>query len=148
MSKNQSFLSRLRFALNGLAFSVRTERSIRVHVLALVGVVVVLAVFAPSPEWWALVALACGAVITTELINTAVEHLADHLHPEKHPSIGIVKDCSAAAVLVSSIAAIVVAGALALHLWRVHAAPHFSRCPSECRDTSEAAQSRASEERR
>jgi len=120
MSKNQSFLSRLRFALKGLAFSVRTERSMRVHVLALVGVIVVLLVFSPSPEWWALAALACGAVIATELVNTAVEHLADHLHPEKHPSIGLVKDCAAAAVFVSSASAIIVAAALALHLWRIH----------------------------
>lgn len=121
MSKNQSFLNRLRFALGGFAFSVRTERSMRFHLLALAGVLVALIVLAPSPAWWALVGLACAGVITTELINTAIEHLADHLHPEKHPSIGIVKDCAAAAVLVTSIAAIAVAVALAVHLWHLHA---------------------------
>ena len=117
MSKNQPFASRLRFALEGLAFSVRTERSMRFHLLALAGVLVALIVLAPSAEWWALVGLASAAVITTELINTAIEHLADHLHPEEHPTIAIVKDCAAAAVLVSSIAAIIVAVALAVHLW-------------------------------
>jgi undecaprenol kinase len=121
MSKNQVFLNRLRFALNGVRFSVRTERSMRVHVLAVALVLVALIVFAPSPEWWALVGLACAAVITTELLNTAIEHLVDRLHPEQHPSIGIVKDCAAAAVLVSSMAAIVVAVAFAIHLWHLHA---------------------------
>ena len=48
-------------------------------------------------------------VIATELINTALEHLADHLHPEQHPRIKIVKDCAAAAVLILSIGALWVA---------------------------------------
>jgi undecaprenol kinase len=120
MSKNRPFPSRIRFALKGLAFSVRTERSMRVHVLALVLVLVALVVLAPPPEWCALIGLACAAVITTELINTAIEHLADLLHPEEHPSIGIVKDCAAAAVLVSSATAIVVAVAFAIHVWHSH----------------------------
>ena len=120
LSKNQSFRRRLQFALKGLLFSVRTERSMRAHMLALVLIFAVLVVFAPAPEWWALVGLACAAVVTTELLNTAIEHLADRLHPEQHPSIRAVKDCAAAAVLVSSIAAIVVAIALTIHLWHAH----------------------------
>jgi diacylglycerol kinase (ATP) len=48
-------------------------------------------------------------VIAAELINTALEHLADHLHPEQHPRIKIVKDCAAAAVLILSIGALWVA---------------------------------------
>jgi undecaprenol kinase len=120
MAKNQSFANRFRFALTGLRFSLRTERSMRVHALVLALVLVALIAFAPSPAWWALVGLACGAVIATELINTAIEHLADHLHPEKHPSIGVVKDCAAAAVLVSSIAAAVVGITLSVHLWQLH----------------------------
>lgn len=117
MSKNQSFWLRLQFALAGLSFSLRNERSMRAHVAALALVFIALLVIAPSPEWWALVSLACGAVLTTELINTAVEHLSDHLHPEHHPSIRIVKDCAAAAVLVSSAAAVLVGIAFAIHVW-------------------------------
>lgn len=89
----------------------------RVHVTALALVAIALIVIAPPPEWCALVALACGAVLTTELINTAVEHLADHLHPERHPSIRVVKDCAAAAVLISSATAVIVGIALAVHVW-------------------------------
>ena len=48
-------------------------------------------------------------VIAAELINTALEHLADHLHPEQHPRIKIVKDCAAAAVLILSAGALWVA---------------------------------------
>jgi len=44
------------------------------------------------------------------------EHLADHLHPELHSSIRIVKDCAAGAVLLTSAGAVGVAIALAIHL--------------------------------
>jgi diacylglycerol kinase (ATP) len=54
------------------------------------------------------------AVLAAELFNTALEQLADRLHPEQHPQIRIAKDCAAAAVLVVSIGAIVVAAALLL----------------------------------
>ncbi len=135
MNKNQPFRSRVRCALQGLFFSARTERSMRVHLLAVVLVIIALIAFAPSPEWWALVALACAAVITTELINTAIEHLADRLHPEQHPSIGVVKDCAAAAVLVSSMVAIIVAAALAIHVWQSHRAPYFYRWLTQYHDS-------------
>ena len=72
----------------------------------------------PAAVWWALVALVSSAVIAAELFNTALEHLADHLHPEQHAKIRAVKDCAAAAVLVLAIGALVVAAALALSLWQ------------------------------
>ena len=37
-----------------------------------------------------------------EMANTAIETLADHLHPGQHPEIGVVKDVAAGAVLVAS----------------------------------------------
>ena len=43
-----------------------------------------------------------------ELLNTALEHLADRLHPEQHPTIQAAKDCAAAAVLVASLAAVLI----------------------------------------
>jgi undecaprenol kinase len=55
-------------------------------------------------------------VIAAELFNTALEHLVDHLHPETHPRIRIVKDCAAAAVLITVCGALVVGLALGLHL--------------------------------
>jgi len=62
------------------------------------------------------VLLTGGAVLAAELFNTALEHLADHLHPEVDPRIGLVKDCAAAAVLVAAIAAAAVGIALLVHV--------------------------------
>jgi undecaprenol kinase len=115
-AKNQPFLVRFRFARAGLAHALATEHSLRFQLAVFGAVLVALAVLRPEPLWWALVLLASGAVITAELFNTAIELLADHLHPETHASIRIVKDCAAGAVLVSSIIAIAVGVALGVHL--------------------------------
>ena len=115
--KNRPFLERLRFALAGLAHAFRSENSFRTHTLAAMAAFALLAVLRPSPFWWALIALTVAAVFAAELFNTALEHLADRLHPEQHPQIKAAKDCGAAAVLVCSIAALAVAAALLADWW-------------------------------
>jgi diacylglycerol kinase (ATP) len=116
-SKNQSLLARLRFARAGLTHAIANEHSLKFQVAVFAGVLIVLAVLRPEPIWWGLVLLASGAVIAAELLNTAIELLADHLHPETHASIRIVKDCAAAAVLIASITAVAVGASLAMHIY-------------------------------
>jgi len=55
-------------------------------------------------------------VLAAELFNTAIELLADELHPHDSPRIRIVKDCAAAAVLVTVLGALIVGAALLLHV--------------------------------
>lgn len=107
--KNQPFATRLRFALGGIGSTLRSEKSFRIQLAAVVGVLAILLWIRPEPVWWAVAALACGCVLAAELFNTAIEHLADHLHPELHPGIKRVKDCAAGAVLVASLGAVLVA---------------------------------------
>lgn len=114
--KNRSFLARLGFALSGLVHAVRTERSLRTQLATFAAVLIVLAMVRPAALWWALILLASSAVIAAELINTAIERLADELHPEQHPGIRIAKDCAAAAVLVAVLGAIGVGLVFAVHL--------------------------------
>ncbi len=114
--KNQSFLKRLGFALAGVGYAFRTEQSARFQAGVFVLVVVALLILHPGPLWWALVLLASASVFAAEMFNTAVEHLADHLHPEVHPHIRVVKDCAAAGVLIASLGAVAVAVALVVRL--------------------------------
>jgi undecaprenol kinase len=114
--KNQSLPRRLGFALSGLRHALRSEHSLKTQLVVFVGVIVALLVLRPGPLWWALVMLASAGVFAAELFNTAVEELADHLHPEVHPSIRVVKDCAAAAVLMASLGAVGVGVALVVHL--------------------------------
>jgi undecaprenol kinase len=112
--KNLPFYRRLGFAATGLRTALQSENSFRVHVLAAVAVLAILIWRRPAALWWAIIIVTLMVVLAAELINTAVEHLADHLHPDQHPRIKVVKDCAAAAVLVASIGAIGVAVAFVI----------------------------------
>lgn len=114
--KNQAFVARVGFALRGLAWAVRTERALKIQLVTLALVVAALLVLKPGALWWALVLMASSAVIAAELFNTAVERLADELHPQDSAGIGQVKDCAAAAVLLAVLGAVAVGAALLVHL--------------------------------
>jgi diacylglycerol kinase (ATP) len=53
---------------------------------------------APSLGWYAAMIGSLLVVLAVELLNTAIEKLADHLAPARHPAIGRVKDYGSAAV--------------------------------------------------
>jgi undecaprenol kinase len=114
--KDQRFSLRLRYAVSGLIMGFRTERSLRTQGFALAAVLLCLFILRPAPQWWALISICSAAVLAAELFNTALERLADHLHPNLHPQIRIVKDCAAAAVLLVVLGAVGVAAALAVDL--------------------------------
>lgn len=107
--KNQPFLERLGFAWAGVRFAFANERSVRAQVLLGILLLIALAALRPPAIWWGACVLSAALVLATELINTALERLIDHLHPERHERIRSVKDCAAAAVLCASAAAAVVA---------------------------------------
>lgn len=109
--KNQTLIRRLAFAVAGIKSAWHTENSFKTHVVAAIAVGAALLWLQPTPLWWAIAALTVAFVLAAELFNTAVEGLADHLHPDQHPAIKTVKDCAAGAVLVASVAALGVAAA-------------------------------------
>jgi diacylglycerol kinase (ATP) len=61
-----------------------------------------------SHEEWLIQTLAIGLVLGIEGINTAVEKVADFIHPEFHERIGFIKDISAGAVFFAAMAAITI----------------------------------------
>jgi diacylglycerol kinase (ATP) len=67
--------------------------------------------FQISREEWMLQILAFGLVLGIEGLNTAVEKIADFIHPEFHDRIGFIKDIAAGAVLFAASSALTV-GAL------------------------------------
>ncbi len=117
-TKNQPFRVRLGYALTGLRFALATERSLRFQASVFGVVLLVLIALRPPAVWWALLLAASTAVLAAEVFNTALEHLVDHLHPEIHPRIRIVKDCAAAAVLIASAGAVLVGLAFAWEVLR------------------------------
>ena len=106
----RSFLRSFAHAIRGITFGLRTQRNLRVHALASGGVIVLGFVFQIERWEWCAVLLACGVVWSAELLNTAVECLADRVSKEREEAIRVVKDAAAGAVLAASLAAAVVGG--------------------------------------
>lgn len=105
-TKNAPFLKRLGYAFNGIFEAIKTESSFRLQLVAAIGALLFLVVMNASPLWWGLFILNIAAVLSAELINTALEHFMDLIHPQVHPAIKISKDCAAGAVLLLSLSAI------------------------------------------
>jgi len=58
---------------------------------------------------WIVITFAIVLVLVLEIINSAIEKLADLISPGKSDTIRIVKDITAAAVLLAAIASLVIA---------------------------------------
>lgn len=94
--------------MNGFREALKTQRNLRIHVVAaFIAVTLGIWLHITRLEWAAI--LGCiGLVMSMELINSALEMLLDKLHPERDPMIGKAKDIAAAAVLVAAICSLLV----------------------------------------
>ncbi len=101
-------LHRFRHAIHGISYALARDRSVRLHFVVAFAVVVSATLACLSAADWALLFLVTSFVIVTELINSSIEHFANHVHPEQHEAIKRIKDLAAGAVLVASFSAFVV----------------------------------------
>jgi diacylglycerol kinase len=104
----RSFLQGFRFAWNGLRQAFVEERNLRIQLVVAVVVSVAGFYFHISAAEWCILLLCIGIVLGFELLNSALENLVDLVKPERHPLAGKVKDIGAAAVLIVSLASLVV----------------------------------------
>jgi diacylglycerol kinase (ATP) len=98
------------YALQGLVFMLRSQPNAWVHLLATLGVCGAGFHFGLSRDEWLWICVAIVLVWSAEALNTALEQLADAVHPQRHPGIGRAKDLAAGAVLVAAIGAAVIGG--------------------------------------
>lgn len=96
------------YACQGAYKLVTTEHSVMVQFS--LGVLVTIAgfYFEISATEWLFQILAIGLVLSIEGLNTAVEKIADFIHPQYHERIGFIKDIAAGAVFFAALAALAV----------------------------------------
>jgi len=96
------------FALKGAYKLITTEHSVMVQFS--IGIIISIAgfYFEITKTEWLLQTLAIGLVLSIEGINTAVEKIADFIHPEFHERIGFIKDIAAGAVFFAAMTAIAI----------------------------------------
>ena len=110
-----NLLVSFKYAWCGISYAFQTQRNFRVHVG--VGTLAIgLGIFLHlTPVEIAIIGLTSGLVLVMELLNTAIESVVDlTVKQSYHELAKIAKDCAAGAVLVSAMAAVLVAGALLL----------------------------------
>jgi diacylglycerol kinase (ATP) len=89
------------YSLAGLRAAVRHEAAFRQE-LALGLPMIVLALFIAPGRWAALAMIASVLLVwIVELLNSAVEALADAISVDRHPLLGRAKDLGSAAVMIS-----------------------------------------------
>ena len=100
-----------RYAWAGILYATRTQRNFRIHlVIGLVALSLGIILHISALEA-AIVAVTISAVLVMELMNTALESVVDlTVGQTYHELAKIAKDCAAGAVLISAIAALLVAG--------------------------------------
>ena len=112
LQKDNSFISgRLKsfsFAAKGAIKLITTEHSIMVQSFITVIMIIIGFYLNITTTEWLFQTLAIGLVISIEGLNTAVEKIADFIHPDYHKRIGFIKDISAGAVFFAAITAITI----------------------------------------
>ncbi len=96
-----------RYALNGLKILISEEVNARIHAVVAVIVIVMGFLLNISLTEWLILCVVIGLVFAFEIMNTAIENLADYVSPSKQDAIKRVKDLGAAGVLVSSVIAVI-----------------------------------------
>ena len=103
----KSLLMSFKAAFKGIAVGFK-ERNIIIHAISAVLVLTAALIFKLSLIEYAVIILTIITVISAELLNTAIEKLVDMVSPEYSPHAGLIKDISAAAVLVCAAGAVVI----------------------------------------
>ena len=103
-------LRSFKFALKGTWLLITTEDSIKAQLFVAILITILGLYFNISNTEWMFQFLAIGLVLVAESLNTALEKLADFVHPEYHKKIGFVKDLAAGAASFAAFTSLIIAG--------------------------------------
>lgn len=96
-------------AFRGIFSAIRTESHLRFHLVAAFYVIFFALLGYFDYTQWAILCITIGAVISLELVNTALEKLCDLYTTQHNETIKAIKDIAAGAVLITAIAAVAIA---------------------------------------
>lgn len=111
--KDGFFIGRLKsfkYAFKGILILIRTEDSIKVQVTVALFATILGFYFGISIIEWMLQTIVIGLVLMAEAANTAIEKIADFIHPEYHKKIEVIKDVAAGIPGFAALVSLIVAG--------------------------------------
>jgi diacylglycerol kinase (ATP) len=95
-------------SLRGLRYTITNETAVRQEAITLALAILLGFPLSPGPGWYVAMIGVLLILLAIELLNTAIERLSDHVTPEHHIEIGIIKDAASAAVFCLLLVAILV----------------------------------------
>lgn len=95
-------------ALSGLRTVFIQEKNFQIQTILAISVFILMFIFPLTLMERLALILVVSLVLLLELTNTALEYTLDIFRPRIHPTVGIVKDIMAGAVLLSSLSAVIV----------------------------------------
>lgn len=101
-------IAALRHAISGIVYCVCRERHMKIHLTAAFAVLGLAWYYKLSGIELGILVLTIAGVITAEIFNTALETIVDKVSPDFHPLAKAAKDAAAGAVLIQSVAAILI----------------------------------------
>jgi len=107
----KSIFYSFRYAISGLMALLKNEYNSRIHLIAATLATLMGIFFHIGITEWVILFIVIGLVFISELMNSAIEIIADMIYPETNPKIKLIKDYGAGGVLLSAVTA-VLAGAL------------------------------------
>jgi diacylglycerol kinase (ATP) len=107
-SRAQSLLDSFNYAFEGIIHVLRTQRNMRIHFAAAVGVLVAAVLLNVDKIQLIALLLAIAFVMITEMINTAIEATIDVATTAFDPMAKLAKDIAAGAVLIATITAVAI----------------------------------------
>jgi len=96
------------YAWNGIQTVFKRERNFRIHLIAMVLVVVMGIFFTLSLIEWLVISLVITIVLVAEVLNSAIEKTVDYISTDIHPVAKVIKDMAAGAVLIAAIGSIII----------------------------------------
>ena len=110
----------IQYAGRGLKQTWKEELNFRIEVIIAILILFISCWLQLEAVKITIIVLACGLVLTLELVNTMIEHISDMLKPRLDQYVRQIKDISSAAVLVAALTAVVIACYLILPLiWKL-----------------------------
>jgi diacylglycerol kinase len=104
----KTFLRSAGFASQGMVQFFTKQRNARIQVVMGITAITLGFIVSISTYQWLLVLFCIGLVISLEMINSAIEIFCDMVTTDFHPTIKIIKDISAGAVLVASVSSLII----------------------------------------
>lgn len=115
MDEGRKLLRAFGYAARGILWAIRTQRNLRIHLVATAYVLLFAWVMQIAPVDFCLELLCCMLVISLELVNSALERICDGITTEQRPWIRDAKDAAAGAVLIAAIGSVVLALVIFFH---------------------------------